>query len=53
MTVCFDSSFAEMAKRKAAKYDDLVKHLQTSGYSASLITQEVGSRGLPNYVFRL
>ena len=48
LTVCFDTLFHEAAGRKESKYLELLSTIKGAGYSAKLITVEVGSRGLPN-----
>ena len=45
LAVYFESYFAEAAKRKAAH---LIEQLQTSDYSATHITLEIGSEGVPS-----
>ena len=47
-TVCFDTLSQGAATRKESKYLDLLSAVQQTGHRASLITLEVGSRGLPN-----
>ena len=48
LTVCFESSSDAATNRKEARYQDIVSAATDAGYSADLITIEVGSRGLPN-----
>ena len=48
LTVCFESSFEAATNRKEARYLDIVSAATDAGYSAVLITIEVGSRGPPN-----
>ena len=48
LTVCFESNFVEAAERKSAKYMDLVEQSHTKGYKTSLLTLQVGSRGVPD-----
>ena len=48
LTVCFESNFVEAAERKSAKYMDLVEQSHTKGYETSLLTLQVGSRGVPD-----
>ena len=48
LTVCFETNFDEAARRKSAKYFDLVEQAQAKGYDTKLITIEVGSRGVPH-----
>ena len=46
LTVCFETSFDNAAKRKRAKYTELQQCIRDAGYLATLITLEVGSRGI-------
>ena len=46
--MCFESNFEYAAKRKTAKYTDLVDQACTNGYNTTLLTL-VGSRGVPHY----
>ena len=48
LTICFDTLFSEAANRKREKYKELMKNLHLNAYKQTLITIEVGSRGLPN-----
>ena len=48
LTVCFDTLSQDAVTRKESNYLDLLSAVQQTGYRASLITLEVGSRGLPN-----
>ena len=48
LTVCFENNFEDAARRKTAKYTDLVDQACTNGYNATLLTL-VGSRGVPHY----
>ena len=48
LTVCFESNFVEAAERKSAKYMDLVEEGHANGYKTSLLTLQVGSRGVPD-----
>ena len=45
LTVCFESNFVEAAERKSGKYMD---QGHTKGYKTSLLTLQVGSRGVPD-----
>lgn len=45
LTVPFESCFDDAKERKANKYSDLEKDWKSQGFSSSLITIEVGSRG--------
>ena len=38
----------QAAERKRLKYEDIISHATTYGYTAKLITLEVGSRGIVN-----
>ena len=49
LTVCFVTNFQEAADRKTAKYSDLVQQARGNGYRATLLTLQVGSRGVPDY----
>ena len=49
LTVCFESNFKEAALRKTAKYIDLVDQAKNNSYNATLLTLQVGSRGVPDY----
>ena len=49
LTVCFESNFEEAAQRKTAKYTDLAEQVEQGGYSTTLLTLQVGSRGVPHY----
>ena len=46
--MCFENNFEDAARRKTAKYTDLVDQACTNGYNATLLTL-VGSRGVPHY----
>ena len=46
LTVCFDTLFEEAIQRKESRYCDLVDSIRQEGYTAELITLEVGARGL-------
>ncbi len=46
--MCFDTFANDVAARKETKYLDLISAAQCAGYQATLITVEVGSRGLAN-----
>ena len=48
LTVCFDTLFEGAIKRKEDRYQELLDTIQDAGYTASLVTVEVGSRGIPN-----
>ena len=48
LTACFETNFVDAAKRKKDKYHDLMEACTASGYSTTLITLEVGSRGFLN-----
>ena len=48
LTIPFDTIKQEEAHRKKEKYKCLVTSIQKKGYSVTLITTEVGSRGLPH-----
>ena len=46
LTICFETSFENAAERKTIKYADIIARAQECGYNATLITLEVGSRGI-------
>ena len=48
LTIAFETSFEGATQRKTVKYDDLVKTASNNGFDATLITIEVGSRGIIN-----
>jgi hypothetical protein len=48
LTVCFETSFREAAQRKETNYHDLMTAAEEAGYYTSLITLQVGSRGVPD-----
>ena len=49
LTISFETSFDSAAERKRAKYEDLQRRAQRAGYHTTIITLEVGSRGIINY----
>ena len=49
LTVCFETNFENAAERKTAKYSDLVQQARSRGYRVTLLTLQVGSRGVPHY----
>ena len=48
LTIPFETSFEAAAERKESKYEELVTAARRNGFDATLITIEVGSRGVPN-----
>ena len=46
LTVCFETSFEEARERKEVKYGELVSTTERAGYNTTLITLEIGSRGI-------
>ena len=48
LTVSFDTSFQQAAKRKIAKYYNVIERAQSAGFHAQLFTLQVGSRGIVN-----
>ena len=46
LTIPFDTLLEDAARRKQAKYQDLVASVQESGYTVTLVTVEVGARGV-------
>ena len=49
LTVCFETNFVNAAVRKTTKYTDLVRQARSNGYRATLLTLQVGARGVPHY----
>ena len=45
--MCFDTLFEGAIKRKEDRYQELLDTIQDAGYTASLVTIEVGSLGIP------
>ena len=50
LTVCFETSYEAAITRKKGRYFDLIREAKEAGYASTLITLEMGSRGLPNMV---
>ena len=48
LTTCFETSYEAVITRKGDRYHDLTDETRKAGYTSTLITVEVGSRGLPN-----
>ena len=48
LTVPFETSFVEATEGKVRKYGDLTEQARMAGYTAMLITLEVGSSGVIN-----
>ena len=48
LTVCFETNFVDASQRKTNKYQDLLETCTANGYTTSLVTLEVGSRGFGN-----
>ena len=48
LTVCYDTNFEEAAVRKQAKYEDLARQARGNGYRTTILTIQVGSRGVPD-----
>ena len=46
LAVCFETSFEEARERKEVKYSELVSTTERAGYNTTLITLEIGSRGI-------
>ena len=46
LTVCFETNFDEVRRRKVCRYADLIEEAEHRGYQASLITVEVWSRAI-------
>jgi len=47
LTVRYDTLFEGAIRRKEERYQKLLDTFQDAGYTASLVTVEVGSRGIP------
>ena len=50
LTVCFETNFEQAASRKSAKYADLAEQAKLNGYRSTVLTIQVGSRGVPDYL---
>ena len=48
LTVCYETNYDEVALRKAAKYEDLAEQARLKGYRTTVLTIQVGSRGIPD-----
>ena len=48
LTVCFETSYEAAIMRKEDQYHDLIAETRKAGYTSTLITVEMGSRGLPS-----
>ena len=48
LTVCFETSFNDARERKMVRYEELHQQAPKKGYCTTLITLEVGSRGIIN-----
>ena len=48
LTVCYETNYDEAALRKAAKYEDLAEQARLKGYRTTVLTIQVGSRGIPD-----
>ena len=48
LTVCFETNFVNAAARKTTKYTDLVRQARSNGYRVTLLTLQVGARGVPH-----
>ena len=48
LTIPFDTSMDSASERKEAKYDHLLTAAKDRGFHASLITLQIGSRGMPH-----
>ena len=49
LTVCYDTNFEEAALRKSSKYEALAERARANGYQATVLTIQMGSRGVPDY----
>ena len=48
LTVCYETNYDKAALRKAAKYEDLAEQARLNGYRTTVLTIQVGSRGVPD-----
>ena len=48
LTVCYETNYDKVALRKAAKYEDLAEQARFNGYRTTVLTIQVGSRGVPD-----
>ncbi len=48
LTVCFETSYDAASTRKQERYLHLISDAREAGYTSTLITLEMGSRGLPS-----
>ena len=48
LTIPFETSFNGAVQRKETKYEDIITSARCKGYQTSLITLEVGPRGVLN-----
>ena len=48
LTIPFDAVMDSASERKQAKYDHLLTTAKRNGFRASLVTLEIGSRGMPH-----
>ena len=48
VTICFETSYEAVSMMIEDCYHDLIDEMRKAGYTSTLITIEVGSRGLPN-----
>ena len=46
LTISFETSFKQAAERKALKYKDVITKTRSVGYSGTVITLQMGSRGI-------
>ena len=49
LTVWYDTNFEEAALRKSSKYEDLAGQARVNNYRITVLTNQVGSRGVPDY----
>ena len=49
LTICYETNFDDAALRKSAKYEDLAEQARLNGYNTTILTLQVGSRGVPDY----
>ena len=48
LMVCFETNFMNAAVRKTTKYTYLIRQARSNGYRATLLTLQVGARGVPH-----
>jgi len=48
LTIPFGTTMADAAERKETRYKELIQSAQQAGYTTTLITVQVGARGVPH-----